>query len=516
MPPARPPAGLRYLYLTAFSAGLVSLAVELAAASLVRPFFGTTNLVWAALIGLILLCLSAGYLLGGRWADRAPRHATLYTIVCAAGVAVGLVPHAARPLLALAARGAVGLNLLLLGASFAGVLLVLGVPVVLLGAVSPFVVRLALRDLATSGDTAGRIYALSTAGSVLGAFLPDLLLVPTIGTRLTFALLGVALLGVGLGGLWRARGRAPGQGLLLLPLLALAGWGAGLPIKEAAGAIYEAESSYNYIQVVEEGDCRFLLLNEGQGIHSVACGAGPETGGPWGYFLLGPLLNAPPHPPERVASMAVVGLAAGTVVEGFTAAYGPRPVDGIEIDPAVVAVGRRLFRMTAPHLNVLVGDGRRVLARSAERYSLVVVDAYRLPYIPPHLTTVEFFCMVREHLTEDGVLAINVGQTPGDPALVEAMAATLGEVFSSVHAVEVAPGYNVVVYATAQPTAAENLRANLPLAAGRPVLDAAGRDPAERLYTPGAGGAVYTDDRASIEWDTNLVLLRYLLRASRG
>lgn len=515
--PAEASPGRRYLYFTVFCAGMVSLGVELSAASLVRPFYGTTNLVWAALIGLILLCLSAGNFLGGRWADRSPHPETLYTILCWAGLAVGAVPYATRPLLGRAAAAATaGLDLVLLGVAFMGVLLVLAVPVVLLGTVSPFVVRLSLRDVRTSGDVAGRIYALSTVGSVLGAFLPDLLLVPTIGTRMTFVLLGLFMLAVGGVGLWRGRRRMPAEALLAVMLGALAWWGRGLPIKEAAGAIHEEESAYNYIQVREEAGCRLLLLNEGQAIHSLRCAGTLETRGPWDHFLLGPLFNPPPHPPERVQSMAVVGLAAGTVVEQFMAAYGPLPVDGIEIDPAVVEVGRRFFALGAPTLRVLVGDGRRVLARSEERYSLIVVDAYRLPYIPPHLTTVEFFRIVRDHLTTDGVVAINVGQTPGDPALVEAIAATLREVFPSVHAVEIDPGMNVVLYATVQQTAATNLRANLPLAMGRPLLGEVASAAADRVYSPHAGGVAFTDDRASIEWETNKVLFRYLLRSMVG
>ena len=190
-----------YLYIIAFTGGLTSLAVELAASSLLRPHFGTANLVWAAIIGLILLYLTAGYFLGGRWADRSPHPVTLYQIVAWAAFLVGLVPFVAHPVLGLASPAFENFDAVMLGGSFATVLILFSVPVTLLGCISPFVIRLAVEDVTSAGQTAGHVYAISTAGSFLGAFLPDLLLVPTIGTRNTFVLLSLLLLAVALVGL---------------------------------------------------------------------------------------------------------------------------------------------------------------------------------------------------------------------------------------------------------------------------------------------------------------------------
>lgn len=504
-----------YLYITAFASGLVSLSVELAASSLLRPHFGTANLVWAAIIGLIMLYLTAGYFLGGRWADRSPHPATLYEIVGWSAFLVGLVPFVAGPVLKLASLGFANFDVALLGGSFVAVLLLFSVPVTLLGCVSPFVIRLAMQDLSSAGRTAGRAYAISTAGSFVGAFLPDLVLVPTIGTRNTFVTLSLFLLAVALVGLARSRSRRLWAYLCMpVVILVLALLAHGRPVKAAPNAIYETESGYNYIQVIEEGGCRSLLLNEGEGIHSVYCPGQQRVGGPWDYFLVAPFFNAPPYTSERVESMALIGLAAGTIARQATAAYGPLAIDGVEIDPEIVRVGREYFSMTEPNLNAVATDGRFFLARSEQRYSLIGVDAYRLPYIPPHLTTVEFFSLAREHLTDDGVVVINVGHTPTDYRLVAAMIATLQQVFPSVHVIDVPRSLNAIVVATVQPTDSRNLFANIPALEGNALLFDTAVEAAANLRQIEPSSVVFTDDRAPIEAMTNALVFDYVLRGS--
>jgi spermidine synthase len=491
--------------------------VELAASSLLRPHFGTANLVWATIIGLIMLYLTAGYFIGGRWADRSPDPATLYQIAAWAAFLIGLIPFVAYPVLQLARFGFTTFDAFLLGGSFVTVLILFSIPITLLGCVSPFVIRLAMEEVESAGRTAGRVYAISTAGSFLGAFLPDLLLVPLIGTRNTFVLLSLFLLAVALIGLASSNRRR----LLLylwMPVVValLALLLRGQPVKAAENAIYETESAYNYIQVVEQADgCRYLLLNEGGVYHSVFCPDRLTTYGPWDYFLISSYFNPPPYTPDRVESVAMIGLAGGTTARQFTEVYGPLPIDGIEIDPEVARVGREYFEMNQPNLNVIVADGRYALARSERRYAVVVLDAYRLPYIPPHLTTVEFFREVRAHLTDDGVVTINVGRTPEDYRIVEAMQVTLLQVFSSTHVIDVYGSLNSVVVATVQPSEAENLRANLPNLEDYPFLYATTERAIRNLHPVELGPVVFTDDRAAIELMTNALVIEFVLKTLR-
>src|SRR5512136_10690 len=233
----------RFLYLTVFVSGMTSLAVELAASRLIEPYFGTSNLVWASIIGLILLYLTAGYAIGGRWADRSPRSETMYGIIAWAAFGVGLVPFAARPVLQLASQGFADFNAGMLGGSFVAVLVLFSVPVTLLGCVSPFAIRLAMSDVTTSGGVAGRMYAISTAGSFLGTFLPVMVTIPNIGTRNTFLLFAFLLMAVAFIGLRR---RALAYVWMPVVLAVLAALLRGQVVKPVEGALYETESTYNY------------------------------------------------------------------------------------------------------------------------------------------------------------------------------------------------------------------------------------------------------------------------------
>jgi spermidine synthase len=498
-----------------FFAGMAGLGLEMTASRLLGNVYGTSNIVWANIIGLMLVYLTAGYFLGGRWADRSPSSRTFYRIIAWAAFTAGLVPLAARPVLREAANAVEALDAAVMAGSFLSVLVLFSVPVTLLGCVSPFAIRLAISDPARAGTISGRIYAISTLGSILGTFLPVLWLIPTIGTARTFLTFSLSLLVIGFVGLAREDRRAVLLYLWMpLALLALAWWVLRSPIKATRGQIFETESAYNYIQVVERDGMRYLLLNEGQGIHSVYSPAGGATFGTWDYFLAAAFFN-PGADLGSVQRLGLVGLAAGTVAQQYTAVFGAIPIDGWEIDPEIVAVGREFFGMNEPNLNAIVQDGRWGLAHSPWRYSVIGVDAYRLPYIPWHLTTREFFEEVRAHLDENGALVINVGRTPEDRRLIEAMVGTIGAVFPSVYVVDVPDTFNTIIFATAQPTTIGDLAGNLAAlrASSAPplLLDVLRRTILNLQPTP-ESDVVFTDDWAPIEQLTNSMAIRFILR----
>jgi spermidine synthase len=508
------------LLLSVFAAGTTSLGVELSASRLLGNVFGTSNLVWANIIGLILVYLTAGYFVGGRWADRSPYMATYYRILMWAGFTSGLVPIVARPVLRQAAHAVEQLNAAVMAGSFISVLVLFVVPVTLLGCISPFAIRLAIEDTDHAGRVSGRIYALSTLGSILGTFLPVLWLIPAIGTVRTFLVFAFGLMLVALAGLAMAERRSALVHLWMpVALIFLAWWSLQGPIKQASGQVFEDESAYNYIQVVQAGDTRYLLLNEGQAVHSVYSPDHIETFGTWDYFLAAPYFNAAESTPNRPARVGIVGLAAGTIAKQYTAVFGAIPIDGWEIDPEIIQVGREYFDMTEPNLNAIASDGRWGLDHSPYRYSVIAVDAYRPPYIPWHLTTQEFFTIVAEHLTDDGVLVINVGRTPNDRRLIDAMVGTIGSVFPSVYVVDVPGTFNSIVYATLQPTQPENLRTNLARLElqGAPaiLLDVLQRSVAGLQPTP-ISDVVFTDDRAPVEQLVNSIVIRFILGEGVG
>jgi len=300
---------------------------------------------------------------------------------------------------------------------------------------------------------------------------------------------------------------------LVLGLLAIF-WAHG-SIKNTQGQIFERESAYNYIEVLERDGFRYLRLNEGQGVHSIWHPTLLNYGGPWQQFLVAPFYNAAPYSPEQVERIAIIGLAAGTVARQAVAVFGPVPIDGYEIDPQIIAVGQQYFDMNLPSLTAYAEDGRYGLAHSLEHYTIIAVDAYRPPYIPPHLTTQEFFQQAADHLTEDGVLAMNVGRSPTDRSLINDLASTLQIVFPSVYVVDVPYSYNTMIYATHQPTNAANLAENFlqltehgdvhPLLLESLQIAILNSQP-----TPPVD-VVYTDDWSPIEWVTNSMVLNTVL-----
>ncbi|MBK8825087.1 MAG: fused MFS/spermidine synthase [Anaerolineales bacterium] len=507
----------KYLLFTVFVSGMTTLASELAAGRLIGNVFGTSNLVWASIIGLILIYLTLGYFLGGKWADANPTAGAMYRILAWGAFTIGLVPYIAGPVLRSAATAFEALSVGIMAGSFIAVLILFCVPITLLGAISPFAIRLSVDDTSKAGQISGQIYAISTLGSFIGTFLPTLITIPTIGTKLTFFAFGFFLLIVALIGLARFASQREMIQLIWMPivLVIVAVLSAGQSLKNSAGQVYETESAYNYIQVQEQSGFTLLKLNDGQGIHSIYHPDTLNYGGPWEQFLVGPYFYANRKTAD-VKRMAIVGLAAGTAARQATAVYGDIPIDGFELDEKIVEVGKKYFGLNLPNLTVHIGDGRLNLDRSEYKYDIIAVDAYRPPYIPPHMTTQEFFEVIASHLTDDGVLTINVGSVPGDRRLIDGLATTMGTIFPSIHIMDIPGTLNTMIFATKQPTVRENFSANLiALNADpntNPLLIAAMSSTYVNLKDGYTTTTVFTDDLAPIEWIVNDMVVRFVLK----
>ena len=495
--------------------GMTTLAAEVSAFRLVGNIFGTSNIVWSSIIGLILLYLSIGYYIGGTLADKAPSTKNYFNLICWAAFTTSLIPLISRPILLYAASALAALDAPIVVGAFAGIMLIFAVPITLLGCISPFAIRLLTTHTTESGSVAGRVYALSTIGSILGSFLPVLVTIPLFGTRYTYLIFSGALLLTSLIALWRHSpkiniNKTMGMCLAFVITTYLCSQGNIRPIN---GLIHEKESPYNLIQVVQRNQTRYLLLNEAQGIHSVYDPRSLYTGGSWDYFLSVPFFNKPPYPPSQVKNIVVIGLAAGTISNQYTSVYGNIPIIGIEIDDDILDAGRKYFNMASSNLSTITADGRVALRHLPDKYSIIAVDAYRLPYIPWHLTTQEFFIETKSRLTKTGVLAINVGRTDTDRRLIDALAATLLTVYPSVHVIDVPNTFNSILVATVSPTSQDNLPANhniLP-STTHPLLKTMIQKTIKNLVQTAPSNSIFTDDRAPVEQLTDSILLRYLL-----
>jgi spermidine synthase len=449
--------------------------------------------VWANLIGLVLLALALGYWLGGKLADRRPSGRLLGWIVLAAGAYVALLPFITRPILDLAAQGLDELSAGAVVGSFFATLLLFAPPVFALGMVSPFAIRLALDTVGNAGEVAGRLYALSTAGSLLGAFLPALVLIPLIGTQRTLILAAVVLVA----------SAAPLLGSRALVAALAGGILLALPpgaVKAADGRIlFERESRYQFVQVVERNGVRRLYLNEGIAVHSVYRPGTVLTGDEWDAFLPMPALLD--HAPR---TLAILGNAGGTTARAYGRYFPNVRIDGVEIDPVVSEAGRRYLGLgDNPRLHVIDADARPFLRRSHERYDLIFIDAYHQPYVPFYLATREFFELVRSHLTPGGLVALNVATVPGDTRLVDGIAGTVASVFPEAR-VWPALTFNHFVVGLTRP-----LHGFRPVPVLGDLLERQLSDPVPPAARP------WTDDRAPVEWVTDRMLVRYAAEGGR-
>src|SRR5688572_9331311 len=310
------------LYLVVFCVGISTLGAEIAAARLLAPFFGASTIVWANTIATVLVALSAGYWLGGRLGDKRPELRRLASWVLAASVVLAVVPLLADPFLNLSVRAFDEIDAGAAAGSLFGVLGLVAVPVLLLGAVSPWAIRLTLDRVEDAGRAAGSLYALSTVGSLVGTFLAALVLVPLAGTQRTFLLFAAAVALV-------AALALPRRHLLVPALLGAALFLPTGSTKPADGVrvLEERETADQYARVVELDDGeRRLELNEGQAFHSVWRPDSVLTDNVWDGYLSTPIsvLGRAPR------SMAILGNGAGTTMRAYEKYFPDTEIDGVE------------------------------------------------------------------------------------------------------------------------------------------------------------------------------------------
>ena len=488
----------RFIYAFVFTIGISTLGAEIAAARLLAPYFGASTIVWANTIGVVLVALSAGYYLGGRIGDRYPHVKGMAVMVMAASMMLALVPFIARPLFDVSVKALDEISAGAFVGSLFGVLFLIGIPVMMLGAASPYAIRLALPDVEHAGRIAGRLYAVSTAGSLLGTMLSALVLIPFLGTQRTFIVFALVVS--------MAAAVALGGRYLLVPaaLAAMLAIPVGtVKATDNGRVIYEAETESQYVRVIEQEDGdRVLELNEGQAVHSFYRPGTVLTDNVWDGYLVLPFA-ARSEPPEK---MAILGNAAGTTARAYGKYFPTTEIDGVEIDGELAEVGERFFALDNPNLTNHTADARPWLRAADDRYDVIMVDAYRQPYIPFYLATKEFFELTRERLAPGGVVIVNAGHPEGNDDLEKVLGATMAEVFPTVLRDPKEPT-NTLLLGSEGPASSEDLLASLPDLP--PDLRAIAAVEAAKIGPRLPGGAVYTDDKAPVEWLIDKSILGY-------
>jgi len=353
------------------------LAIEILGTRMLGPFYGVSLFLWSALITVTLAALSVGYALGGRWADKGPAYSRLAIMLGGAGLWFLICPLLREPVLH--RLDPLGLR--------AGVLLAATlfffIPLLLLGMVGPYAIRLRATSLGDVGKTAGDIYAMSTVASVFAALLTGFVLIPHVGVSRLVLWVGVLLLAGAVLAMIAARSsmRALGAGALLIAVgMGVAG---SLPLERAQperGLLDVRQSAYSELRVVDWEGMRMLLLDGG--VHTITQPNIWRTG--YQYVIV---LDAVRNLFDAPGKVCLVGLGGGSVAKSY--AHTGWDVDAVEIDPEIAAVARQHFGLTDDEAHVFLMDGRRYFRTTPETYDLVILDAFGSSSIPFHLVTRE-------------------------------------------------------------------------------------------------------------------------------
>lgn len=416
------------------------MALEILSSRLLAPHFGNSVYVWGSIISVFLAALSVGYLWGGRLADRQPSMAALGRLIALASAFQGLLLIAGPRLAAWLGE--------LTGANPAGTLLaasvLFGPASILLATVSPYAVRLAIHNLGSVGNTAGRLYALSTLGSLLGTLGCTFLLIPYLELRQGIGLLTLMTAVTAVIAL-SAELRTERAAVALATLLVLACLPAVFSkVRLQGDVIYERVTPYQTLQVHERGTVRVLESDRiRQAAVSMTDGEPALPYVRWSAlsFLLNP----------RIERMLILGLGGGTTAGYLQRRVPNLRIDSVDIDPAIPDVAQRFLRFE-PKANdrVIVADARSFLRGSEEKWDLIFSDTYIGLSVPFHLTTVQFLDEVKRHLNPDGVFMLNLAAGLGDP-FSQAMYHTVRDRFASIYLYRVHGAANVLVLATEQP-----------------------------------------------------------------
>jgi spermidine synthase len=459
MPFDRERRGVVAIGVAVFLAGAVLLGVEIVASRVLAPYFGSSLFVWGALIGVVLTGLSIGYWLGGALADRRPTPYLLVGAITLSALLVLAIPLVDEWMLERVVEWDPGPRLNPLVAT----ILLFGAPSVILGSVSPIAVKLVARSLERVGRTAGRLFAVSTAGSIVGTFATAFWLVPELGTDQVLAVGALALLVAAAAVAVAERLFAPsvvlvaGAAATVAVVLALApeqggtlegaaaqNWsplyrqretqtpsqldpatltGEGFTVREAK------ETRYHRLVVADDDESRYLRFDS-------SFQSGMYIDRPFAtrfeytdYLDLGIAYNPDA---ERIL---FVGLGGGSAPKRVWRDFPEAQLQVVELDPDVVAAAYKWFEVPRDErLRIDVEDGRRWLTRNDERWDVIVLDAFYSDSIPFHMATREFVELARERLEPGGVVVVNlIGAITGDQSrLTRSVTRTYRAVFPTV------------------------------------------------------------------------------------
>lgn len=412
-----------------FTCGAMVMIYEIVGSRVVAPHFGTSIYVWTSLIGIILASLSTGYWLGGKLADKKPTYSSLAWIILIAAVLIGLTTLVKESILEFLLQLFDGMIMRTLWAA----ILLFAPASILLGMVSPYAVRLKLTAITTSGATVGRLYAISTVGSIAGTFLAGFFLIPFAGTtNILYMIAGILVITSLSLQLYTFK-----LGKTLPAILILIGI-AGLTYlsNNRQTDVIDIDTKYNHVQIF---DMDYWITGKPIKVMKVndeySSAMFPDNDSlvyeyTWYYQLA-------EHFKPDFKKTLIIGGAAYSYPKFYLLKYPKAHIDVVEIDPGLTRLAKEHFRLKDnPRMRIFHEDGRTYLNKCEEKYDVILGDAYKsLLAIPFQLTTIEAVQKKYEMLNEDGVVIENLISSQQGPAgeFMKAEVATFLEVFPQVY-----------------------------------------------------------------------------------
>ncbi len=488
-----------YLYMTEFFSGMAVMAVELGASRLLAPYFSSSQIVWTIIIGTIMIAMALGNIWGGRTADKNPDPDRLYGRILVAAVWIAAIPVLGKYII-LAISAVLVLTVsrnFLIIASFLACMAIFVYPLFLLGTVTPSLVKYTVDSLDDSGRTVGTLGAFNTIGSILGTFLPTFVTIPAVGTAATFLIFSGILLLLGILYFISSKAKLAKSiaAAMLFALCSVLGSSDSFAFWDKS-LVYEGESVYNYLQVREDARSVILYTNVLFGVQSIKMKEDSLTGMYYDYALAAPAMAGRSF--ENRQELLVLGMGTGTYASQCRRYFDGISIEGVEIDDKITKLAYKYFSLPED-IPVAAYDGRAYLAAVDKKYDVIMVDAYQDITIPFQMSTAEFFTLVKQHLTENGVMVVNMNMHTEEEGNINAcLSDTIANVFGNVYTVDVAGTTNRELFASDNGNMMQDFKENI-----RSVKDAELKRMLNKVFLEAnaytGGKFLLTDDRAPVE-----------------
>lgn len=494
-----------FLYLTEFFAGMSVMAVELGASRLLAPYFSSSQIVWTIIIGTIMIAMALGNIYGGRSADKNPNPDKLYGRILIAAVWIALIPFVGKYIILGISAVLVFTvnNNLLIWAAFFACMVIFVFPLFLLGTVTPSLAKYSVESLEESGKVVGNLGAFNTIGSIIGTFLPTFVTIPAVGTSITFLIFAGVLMLLGIIYFVSCRaGRVKSVvSVVILIISCIFGSSNSFAFWEK-DLTYEGESIYNYLQVKENDEKVYLSTNVLFGVQSVYVKEEGLTGMYYDYAMAAPLMAGLSK--KDGMNILILGMGTGTYATQCSRYYDDVVCIGVEIDEKITKLARQYFELTE-NVKVTTYDGRAYLNAINEKYDVIMVDAYQDITIPFQMSSIEFFTLVKEHLTPDGVMVVNMnmrGSSEGN--INQYLSDTISQVFDQVYTVDVGGSTNRLLFASNNKAMMETFYDEVEILSPDHALQGELKNFMEQklvgcLTAYEAGSYIMTDDKAPVE-----------------